>query len=159
MRLSITTLFLFFCLLGFSQTDRTTELEEIILKGNFSKSINIGHTVESISDSILRSSYESLGNLLQNNSNLYFKQNGNGMVSSISLRGTLRKFPSSLWIPDIVFRRLINLPRASSRTGGSILGSSIQLFRQPVKRLSMASYGSREKRGIRNILFSIKSNR
>ena len=88
MRLSITTLFLFFCLLGFSQTDRTTELEEIILKGNFSKSINIGHTVESISDSILRSSYESLGNLLQNNSNLYFKQNGNGMVSSISLRGT-----------------------------------------------------------------------
>ena len=88
MRLSITTFLLFFCLLGFSQTDETTELEEIILKGNFSKSINIGHTVESISDSILRSDYESLGNLLQNNSNLYFKQNGNGMVSSISLRGT-----------------------------------------------------------------------
>lgn len=68
--------------------DTINKLDEIFLKGRFSSNLNEGYSIESISDSILKSSYQSLGNLLQNNSNLYFKQNGYGMVSSISLRGT-----------------------------------------------------------------------
>ncbi len=83
------SLFLFFvCVIAYTQDNHSNELEEIVLRGNFSSALNGGYSMEVISDSILRSSYESFGNLLQNNSNLYFKQNGNGMVSSISLRGT-----------------------------------------------------------------------
>ena len=85
----ILSLFLsFLCVILNAQNKDTNELEEIVLKGNFSPTLNSGYTIETISDSILKSTYESFGNLLQNNSNLYFKQNGNGMVSSISLRGT-----------------------------------------------------------------------
>lgn len=71
-----------------SQNDSINILEEIVLKGSFSSSLNSGYSVKIISDSILKSEFQSLGNLLQNQANLYFKQNGNGMVSSISLRGT-----------------------------------------------------------------------
>jgi len=85
----ILSLFLFFiCVVVYTQNNHSNELEEIILKGNFSPTLNSGYSIEKIPDSILKSTYESLGNLLQNISNIYFKQNGNGMVSSISLRGT-----------------------------------------------------------------------
>lgn len=78
----------FICVVAYAQNNYSNELEEIVLRGNFSPTLSSGYTLETISDSILKSSYQSLGNLLQNTSNLYFKQNGNGMVSSISLRGT-----------------------------------------------------------------------
>ena len=84
----ITSLFLLVFAISFSQNDSINQLEEIVLKGSFSPSLNSGYTVETISDSILKSNNQSLGNLLQNQANLYFKQNGYGMVSSISLRGT-----------------------------------------------------------------------
>ena len=71
-----------------AQNDSINQLEEIVLKGSFSPVLNSGYRVEVIKDSILNSNSQSLGNLLQDQMNLYFKQNGNGMVSSISLRGT-----------------------------------------------------------------------
>ena len=71
-----------------AQNDSINHLEEIVIKGNFSPVLNSGYRVEVIKDSILNSNSQSLGNLLQGQVNLYFKQNGNGMVSSISLRGT-----------------------------------------------------------------------
>ena len=88
MRYILSFFFSFICGWAHTQNDQTNELKEIILKGNFSPTLNVGYSLETIPDSILKSSYQSLGSLLQNNSNLYFKQNGNGMVSSISLRGT-----------------------------------------------------------------------
>ena len=88
MRYILSLFFSFLCVILNAQNNDTNELEEIVLKGNFSPILNSGYNIETISDSILKSTYESFGNLLQNNSNLYFKQNGNGMVSSISLRGT-----------------------------------------------------------------------
>ncbi len=84
----ITSIFLLVFAISFSQKDAIHTLDEIVLKGSFSPSLHSGYIVESISDSILKSNNQSLGNLLQNQLNLYFKQNGNGMVSSISLRGT-----------------------------------------------------------------------
>ena len=78
----------FICVLTYAQNNYSNELEEIVLRGNFSPALSSGYALETISDSIIKSSYQSLGSLLQNTSNLYFKQNGNGMVSSISLRGT-----------------------------------------------------------------------
>ncbi len=88
MRTLFLFLFSFYCLLTNAQNDSINKLEEILLKGNFSSKLSEGYFIVTISDSILKSTYQSLGSLLQNNSNLYFKQNGYGMVSSISLRGT-----------------------------------------------------------------------
>ncbi len=84
----ITSIFLLVFAISFSQKDSIHILDEIVLKGSFSPSLHSGYIVESLSDSILKSNNLSLGNLLQNQLNLYFKQNGNAMVSSISLRGT-----------------------------------------------------------------------
>jgi vitamin B12 transporter len=85
----IVTLFsIFVVILGFGQNDSVHKLEEIVLKGSFSPILNSGYHVEVINDSILENVNQSLGNLLQNQVNLYFKQNGNGMVSSIALRGS-----------------------------------------------------------------------
>jgi len=88
MKKYITSLFLLSFALSFSQSDPINKLDEIVLKGSFSPILNSGYSVQIISDSILNNNYQSLGNLLQNQVNAYLKQNGNGMVSSISLRGT-----------------------------------------------------------------------
>jgi iron complex outermembrane receptor protein len=72
----------------FGQVDSVNHLEEIVLKGSFSPVLNSGYHVEIIKDSIVENENQSLGNLLQNQVNLYFKQNGYGMVSSIALRGS-----------------------------------------------------------------------
>ena len=71
-----------------SQNSVTNQLDEIVLLGNFSPVINSGYQVEVLGDSLLGNQYGSLGTLLQKEANFYFKQNGRGMVSSISLRGT-----------------------------------------------------------------------
>ncbi len=81
----------------YAQSDSINKLDEIILQGNFSPVINSGYEVQVIPDSILSSGYESLGNLLQKQANFYFKQNGNGMVSSISLRGTSASQTGVYW--------------------------------------------------------------
>ena len=81
----------------FGQSDSINKLDEIILRGNFSPVMNSGYRVRVIADSILRNNYESLGNLLQKQANFYFRQNGNGMVSSISLRGTSASQTGVYW--------------------------------------------------------------
>ncbi|MGA9270433.1 MAG: TonB-dependent receptor [Lutimonas sp.] len=96
MRFSI--LFIFFsigCVLA--QSGKPEQLEEILLRGNFAGSVNPGYSIQTISDSILSSDYQSLGELLEKQSNLYFKQNGYGMVSSISLRGTTASQTGVFW--------------------------------------------------------------
>ncbi len=81
----------------YSQDEGVNNLDEIVLKGNFSPVVNSGYEVQLIADSILKESYETLGNLLQKQANFYFKQNGNGMVSSISLRGTSASQTGVYW--------------------------------------------------------------
>lgn len=80
--------FLFFSCVLLAQNDSINLLDEVKLYGNFSSKINAGYQIIILSDSIINKSEQSLGNLLQNQANLYFKQSGNGMVSSISLRGS-----------------------------------------------------------------------
>lgn len=90
-------LFLSVNIVAFSQYDSLNKLEEIVLYGNFSPDLNTGYSVEIITDSIIKNEINSLGNFLQNHTNLYFKQNGNGMVSSISLRGTSASHTGIFW--------------------------------------------------------------
>ncbi len=80
-----------------AQSDSINKLDEIILRGNFSPVLNSGYEVRVIPDSILKNNFESLGTLLQKQANFYFKQNGNGMVSSISLRGTSASQTGVYW--------------------------------------------------------------
>jgi iron complex outermembrane receptor protein len=82
---------------AFGQTHESERLQEILLRGNFAKTVNPGYSIQVIGDSILRSDYQSLGMLLQEQANLYFKQNGYGMVSSISLRGTTASQTGVFW--------------------------------------------------------------
>ncbi len=79
---------LFFSGVLFAQNDSINLLDEVKLYGNFSAKINAGYQIKILNDSVINNQQQSLGNLLQNQANLYFKQNGNGMVSSISLRGS-----------------------------------------------------------------------
>ncbi len=81
----------------FSQNDSINKLEEVVLYGNFSPALNSGYTVDIIRDSVLKNNNLSLGDLLQKELNLYFKENGNGMVSSISLRGTSAAHTGVYW--------------------------------------------------------------
>jgi iron complex outermembrane receptor protein len=96
MKLSVFLFFLGFGLL-YSQNDSINELDEIILRGSFSPVLNSGYKVSVLTDSLLNKGYKSLGNLLQQEANFYFKQNGNGMVSSISLRGTSASQTGVYW--------------------------------------------------------------
>lgn len=88
MKIKIAFLLFVLFVSAYAQNDSITKLDEIVLKGSFSPILNSGYSVEVIGDSLLESKYQSLGNLLQSEANFYFKQNGNGMVSSIALRGS-----------------------------------------------------------------------
>jgi len=80
-----------------AQNDTINLLNEVKLYGNFSPKINAGYHIQIISDSVINNTHQSLGNLLQNKANIYFKQNGNGMVSSISLRGSGASHTGIYW--------------------------------------------------------------
>ena len=89
--------FFFFTAFIYAQNDSITILDEVKLHGNFTKKFNAGFKIQIISDTIINKATLSLGDLLQKNANLYFKQNGNGMVSSISLRGTGASHTGVYW--------------------------------------------------------------
>jgi vitamin B12 transporter len=82
---------------SFAQKDSVRLLEEVKLYHNFSAKLNSGYMVQVLSDSIVNAQQLSLGTLLQYRANLYFKQNGNGMVSSIALRGSSTSQTSVFW--------------------------------------------------------------
>jgi iron complex outermembrane receptor protein len=91
---------LFFFLISlttFAQNDSINLLDEVKLHGNFSKKLNAGYQIKVLKEETLNNSVQSLGDLLQNQANLYFKENGKGMVSSISLRGSGASHTGVYW--------------------------------------------------------------
>ncbi|MBP0903285.1 TonB-dependent receptor plug domain-containing protein [Mariniflexile gromovii] len=87
------------CLHGRAQsiTDSIQVLDEIVLSD--SKLIHYASGVNQsvLNDSILKNNSRSLTSLLAFNSNLYFKENGYGMVSSPSFRGTNASQTAVIW--------------------------------------------------------------
>jgi iron complex outermembrane receptor protein len=77
---------LFFSATLYAQKD-TIQLKEVNVYGSFSKKYNTGYQVKVLQDSIFKTALN-LQDVLQENANIYFKEYGNGMVSSISLRGS-----------------------------------------------------------------------
>ncbi len=100
MRHNIFTLLLFstgFCNLAQAQLDAIQKLDEIVLSDAKLVQYTTGIKVEKLNDSIINKNSVSLTGLLGFNSNLYFKENGFGMVSSPSFRGTNASQTAVVW--------------------------------------------------------------
>ena len=92
----LTFLYLFFSCLSFGQKDTIVSLEEVILPDYNLKKNSNSLLTNSLSDSLLQNS-SSLTSLLRNNTAIYFKENGLGMVSSASFRGTTAQQTAVIW--------------------------------------------------------------
>ncbi|SEA08144.1 TonB-dependent receptor plug domain-containing protein [Bizionia paragorgiae] len=87
------------CFGGIAQTqlDSIQSLDEVVLSDVKLKQYAPGFKIEVLKDSVLRTNAQSLTGLLAFNSNIYFKENGNGMVSSPSFRGTNASQTAVIW--------------------------------------------------------------
>ena len=91
-------LVLFLCqTYAFAQLDAIQELSEVILTDTKMIHFSEGYKVEKIADSIIDRNSTSLTETLRYNSGIYFKENGNGMVSSPSFRGTNAAQTAVIW--------------------------------------------------------------
>ncbi len=97
MQKTVVAFLLLFCHYGFSQFDTINRLEEVLLYGRFSDVLQTGFTNEVYSDTILNIELLGLGNFLQKETNLYLKEYGEGMVSTISLRGSTASQTAVFW--------------------------------------------------------------
>lgn len=82
---------------SFAQLDSINYLEEVFLTDVKLRDFSTGQTIIKINDSVSKISRPSLGAVLQFNSPIYFKENGLGMVSSPSFRGTTASQTAVLW--------------------------------------------------------------
>ncbi|MDN3665709.1 TonB-dependent receptor plug domain-containing protein [Algibacter miyuki] len=81
----------------YSQAKPVTALGEVLLTAYRIKDSIYTTNVSILKDSVLRQNQASLTNLLNYNSTVYFKENGLGMVSSPSFRGTTASQTAVLW--------------------------------------------------------------
>lgn len=155
---------------AFSQKDSVTVLDEVILTDvrllHFSN-----HQVEVLKDSVLKRNGRSLTDLLQFNSGIYLKENGLGMVSSPSFRGTNASQTAVIWngininsqlTGQVDFNTIIprNYGNVQVRKGGGsvqfgsgAIGGSIHLqdemrFNSKFENELELSYGSFDTRGL-----------
>lgn len=80
-----------------SQLDSIQKLDEVVLSDVKLKRFASGYKITVLNDSVLEKSPWSLTDLLRYNSNIYFKENGYGMVSSPSFRGTNASQTAVVW--------------------------------------------------------------
>lgn len=97
--LKLFILFLLFCyaLPACAQRDSITQLDEVLLSDVKLYKNSRAQVVSVLSDSIIAKNEPSLSSLLKFNSPIYFKENGNGMVSSPSFRGTTASQTAVVW--------------------------------------------------------------
>ncbi|NNK18560.1 MAG: TonB-dependent receptor [Maribacter sp.] len=148
-----------------AQQDPTIKLEEVVVSDSRLLRFSSGVKVEALKDSVLQSTDGSLTNALLYNSNLYFKENGYGMVSSPSFRGTGAAQTAVIWNGINVNSQLTgqtdfntilpqNFDKISIRSGGGstqygtgAVGGSIHLentlnFNNPWAHRIQLGYGS-----------------
>ena len=92
-------LILLFCSVLQAQvlTDSIQQLDEVVLSDVKLKRYAKGYKITILSDSLLRKNNTSLTDVLRFNTNIYFKENGYGMVSSPSFRGTNASQTAVIW--------------------------------------------------------------
>ncbi|UKM64681.1 TonB-dependent receptor [Flavobacteriaceae bacterium GSB9] len=80
-----------------STLDSIQQLDEILVSDTKLNQYATGIKIQVLNDSVLRFNSKSLTEVLALNSNLYFKENGYGMVSSPSFRGTNASQTTVVW--------------------------------------------------------------
>ncbi len=90
------SLLLLFSLSLFAQEKRDT-IEEVHVLAQFSPKLQTGYTINQLTDSILSYDVTELSTLLRKRSNIYIKEQGAGMLASISLRGTGASHTAVYW--------------------------------------------------------------
>lgn len=98
-QITLFSLLLLFSSLTWAQTtlDSIQKLDEVVLSDVKLKQYAKGYKLTVLSDSLLRKNKTSLTDVLRFNSNIYFKENGYGMVSSPSFRGTNASQTAVIW--------------------------------------------------------------
>ncbi len=81
----------------YAQLDAIQELPEVVLANAKLLHFSKGFKVEKLSDSVVERNASSLTETLRFNSSIYFKENGFGMVSSPSFRGTNAAQTAVIW--------------------------------------------------------------
>jgi iron complex outermembrane receptor protein len=89
-------LLLLLCQLLMAQND-TIALKEVIVSDTQLRDFSESQSVQKLNDSVIGRSPASLTSLLNYTTNIYFKENGLGMVSSPSFRGTTASQTAVLW--------------------------------------------------------------
>ncbi|MEM6515370.1 MAG: TonB-dependent receptor [Bacteroidota bacterium] len=80
-----------------SVMDSIQQLDEVLLSDIKLKRYSVGYKSIVLNDSIMESNGRSLTDLLRFNSNIYLRENGYGMVSSPSFRGTNAAQTAVIW--------------------------------------------------------------
>lgn len=80
-----------------AQVDTITRLQTVYVADNTLKKFSNSQRVFVLNDSIIAKNQLSLTSLLNFNSPIYFKENGLGMVSSPSFRGTTAPQTAVIW--------------------------------------------------------------
>lgn len=149
---------------AFAQND-TVQLEEALLSDSYFLRFSETQSKIILSDSILERNSSSLTSLLNYNSSVYFKENGLGMVSSPSFRGTTAQQTAVVWNgininsaflgqtdfntvnPKTTDQIIVKPGGGSVVYGSSAIGGSIHLndelnFSRAFKNTLLANYGS-----------------
>lgn len=82
---------------GYGQLDSVQYLNEVVLSDIHLNRNSETHRVQILNDSVLERNSPALSSVLKFNSPLYFRENGPGMVSSASFRGTTASQTAVVW--------------------------------------------------------------
>ncbi len=85
------------CRNAVAQTDSVVVLKEVIITDTQLRDYSNTQGVQKLNDSVINRNASSLTSLLNYNSVIYFKENGLGMVSSPSFRGTTAQQTAVVW--------------------------------------------------------------
>jgi len=88
---------LLLCQITLAQQDTILQLKEVVISDTQLRDFSNTQSVQKLSDSIIARNPASLTSLLQYNTVIYFKENGLGMVSSPSFRGTTAQQTAVIW--------------------------------------------------------------
>ena len=114
---------LLLCLYTSAQNDTIAQLDEVIISDTQLEDFSNTQSIQRLNDSVIRTNAPSLTALLQYNSVVYFKENGLGMVSSPSFRGTTAQQTAVLWNGINInsqFNGLTDFNTVNTRDFGSI---------------------------------------
>jgi vitamin B12 transporter len=88
---------LLLCQFVFAQQDTIVKLEEVLISDTQLHKFSNSQSVIKLNDSVIVNNKTTLTSLLNYNSLVYFKENGFGMVSSPSFRGTTASQTAVIW--------------------------------------------------------------